>query len=788
MSERERERCVFGGDRSENKPSMAKAKEPAFDACGAIFNPVAAVATGLQSAMGGTVNATSDWLTGEPVKEMETLPTPVFNEVEFDEGFAKLKRDVSLRRLEVGKLNLDKSSYVQSLDRTESSLDEEYTTLDQRLRSIKKRSLLASEKERELQRVAEGLNKEASKLHKQGESKAAAEQFTAAGAAQQKAIKDQLTRGLRQDQMLESMRANSSGAWSALHEMSSATERHHPSKSTTQRRRRKRGPRPRTPAAPAAVDPPPASGAAFLSGLTAYVPGGLLNVVGMGSPVASPEGAMDVTDTKQTSRPASPAKFSETVAEKTAAAVAKSAERARNEEVAQAAAAADLSSRGASLVRRENLLIKKEEKLMAQVEEMRTKLVKQTEEEMKAAAEKAKAAALKQQLAKALTEKLHLEEKSMMWKMEMLAKQEAELRANEEEMLARRASFQQHRLSLKDQKEALGSLEIEMRAQSQAAKEHGEMVKGHMAEQAAQAAKEAEIIESRRAAIAQQERELRERDAEIAKRAAEEEERLESLATEMQRRQEELEKDGHLEAAKALALVEREAALKVEAASVERRKADLKAQEDFLLRREEEAKCHEKAMKLRETRLLETKLAVSLKKAVLKTRQREIHADEEEHEHELETYREEVKELKNQLEAQRELVRKEAAALALQRRQSMKILQAERPLSRGESTESEEGSLTRTHSMPQREAAGHHHHHHHHHHHRKHHHRSSSPKKQASLGDLFNSGTKALWAPFQTKAGDEEPAWLHDAEVDLAHDHLPTATNRASQVVHHAHI
>ena len=80
--------------------------------------------------------------------------------------------------------------------------------------------------------------------------------------------------------------------------------------------------------------------------------------------------------------------------------------------------------------------------------------------------------------------------------------------------------------------------------------------------------------------------------------------------------------------------------------------------------------------------------------------------------------------------------------------------------------------------MPQREATVHNHNH------KKHHQRHLN---QASLGDLLNS-TKALWAPFQMKGGEDEPAWLHDAEVDLAHDHLPQAPNRASKVVHHAHI
>ena len=212
-------------------------------------------------------------------------------------------------------------------------------------------------------------------------------------------------------------------------------------------------------------------------------------------------------------------------------------------------------------------------------------------------------------------------------------------------------------------------------------------------------------------------------------------------------------------------------ALKAEAASIERRKADLKAQEDFLLRREEEAKCHEMAMALRKTRLVETTMVVQLKKAVLKARQLEVQHEEEEHEHELDTYRDEVAELKQQLETQQAMVRKEAAALARQRRLSQTLLSSERPLHQPHDDESDKHYLERTHSMPMRETPGHA---------QKQH--DKTMERKHSAANFINDATRALWAPFSKS---DPPKWLHGWQVDLAHDHLPGADTRASQVVHH---
>lgn len=175
------------------------------------------------------------------------------------------------------------------------------------------------------------------------------------------------------------------------------------------------------------------------------------------------------------------------------------------------------------------------------------------------------------------------------------------------------------------------------------------------------------------------------------------------------------------------------------------------------------------AMKLRQTRLAETQMVVQLKKAVLKARQREAQHEEEEHEHELDTYRDEVAELKEQLATQQAMVRKEAAALARQRRQSQKLLSAERPLH--QPNDDEEDYFERTHSLPVRESPGY----------TQKQHRKTMERKH-SAADFINGTTRALWAPFSKS---DPPKWQHGSEVDLAHDHLPGADTRASQVVHH---
>jgi len=160
-------------------------------------------------------------------------------------------------------------------------------------------------------------------------------------------------------------------------------------------------------------------------------------------------------------------------------------------------------------------------------------------------------------------------------------------------------------------------------------------------------------------------------------------------------------------------------------------------------------------MKLRQMRLMETKMAVQLKSAVLKTRKLEVLHDEEEHEHELGTYRDEVRELKEQIEAQRAMLKKEAAALAMQRKESEALLCTERPLYDPHEDEDNDEYRTRTHSLPTR---------------RKVHGRTL--EKQLSATDFIDNARRVLMAPFPS-----DKRW-----------ELPDHDKRASQVMHHGHL
>ena len=136
-------------------------------------------------------------LNGSPEKpEEEPRPAAVFPEAECEEGFAELKRGAEWRE---GRLT--HTRYVKTLDRTEMVLDEEHAALNERLRIIRQRSVVVAQKEKELQGMAEEVAKEAKRLLKEEESKALAEKLASGGAAQHKAINDQITQGLRQHQV-----------------------------------------------------------------------------------------------------------------------------------------------------------------------------------------------------------------------------------------------------------------------------------------------------------------------------------------------------------------------------------------------------------------------------------------------------------------------------------------------------------------------------------------------------------------------------------------------------------